>query len=71
MERLAIIDHDEHLLYIEDVSQEDLDNCGGEEEEYIKQNYPLLKNFSWDYIRGACYLQKEDKNSEFFTPMYL
>lgn len=49
MERLAIIDHDDHRLFIEDVSDEVLAKYDGEEEEYIKDNYDM-ENYSWDYI---------------------
>lgn len=44
MERIAIIDHDTHHLWIEDISDEDLKKVNGEEEAYIKENYPTLEN---------------------------
>ena len=56
MERLAIIDHKEHRLYIEDVNEEDLAPYNGEEEEYIKDNYGF-DMFSWDYIVEADYIR--------------
>lgn len=62
MERIAIIDHDTHELWIEDISDEDLEKVNGEEETYIKQNYPTLENYSWDFITGIAYLQEEDKD---------
>jgi len=50
MERIAIIDHDEHQLFVEDIDETILNrDYGGEEEAYIKDNYNL-ENFSWDYI---------------------
>ena len=56
MERIAIIDHDNHRLLIEDVDEEILnDKYGGEEEAYIKDNYEL-GNFSWDFITGIEYI---------------
>lgn len=62
MERIAIIDHDTHQLWIEDISDEDLEKVNGEEQDYIEQNYPALENYSWDYIIGVAYLQEEDKD---------
>lgn len=61
MERLAIIDHNNHNLYIEDVSDEMLKKYNGSEEDYIKDNYNIEGNFfSWDYIVSAQYLPYED-----------
>lgn len=53
MTRLAIIDHESHHLFIEDVSDEALAKYNGEEEAYIKDNYCIHDNFSWDYITQA------------------
>lgn len=51
MIRVAIIDHDTHTLFVEDIDEETLENeYNGEEEEYIKDNYSLSDNWSWDYI---------------------
>lgn len=61
MTRLAIIDHSTHTLFIEDVSDENLEKYNGEEEAYIKDNYNLQGEFSWDYIASAQYLPEEDK----------
>ena len=56
MERIVIIDHDEHRLYIEDIDEGMLfKDYNGEEEAYIKDNYDV-ENFSWDYIVEAIYL---------------
>ena len=41
MERLAIIDHDRHRLFIEDVNDEMLAKYNGEEQAYIDDNYNL------------------------------
>ena len=50
MERIVILDHDRHCLYIEDVLDEILDAHEWDgEENYIKENYSV-NNFSWDYI---------------------
>ena len=56
MERLAIIDHEKHYLFIEDVSDEALAKYNGEEEAYIKDNYCISDNFSWAYINSAQYI---------------
>lgn len=58
MTRIAIIDHDAHRLWIEDVSDEIIDKCGGEQE-YIDAQYGL-SNYSWDYIIDACYIPDND-----------
>ena len=51
MERIVIIDHDSHTLFIEDLDEDELEKkYGGEEEEYIKDNYNLGKNWSWEFI---------------------
>ena len=56
MERLAIIDHSAHRLYIEDVSEEILQQYGGEEEKYIEDIYEFDGDYSWDYIVETEYL---------------
>ena len=60
MERIAIIDHDTHTLYIEDIDEDILNNqYWGEEERYIKDHYKL-ENYSWDYIaKVECYIDAE------------
>lgn len=59
--RVAIIDHDNHALYIEDISESDLEKYNGEEE-YIKNNFTLGENWEWDYIIDATYFSKENKD---------
>ena len=61
MERIVIIDHDEHELYIEDIPDEILDapEWSGEED-YIKENYDV-ENFSWDFVVGSYYFPGDDK----------
>lgn len=56
MTRLAIIDHESHNLFIEDVSDEALAKYNGEEEAYIEDTYELGKHWSWDYITSAQYI---------------
>jgi hypothetical protein len=57
MERIAIIDHDTHTLFVEDIDEDILNTkYDGEEEAYIKDNYPDIgEHFSWDYIVDTCY----------------
>ena len=55
MERIAIIDHALHRLFIEDVSDEDLEKYNGSEEDYIKDNYTFDGDWSWDYVTSILY----------------
>ena len=57
MERIAIINHDTHELLVEDIDINLLQKkYNGEEEEYIKDTYADMNNFSWDYITSAVYV---------------
>lgn len=61
MKRLAIIDHGNHALYIEDINEEILEGqYGGDEQLYIDDNYSL-KNYSWDWITDAQYFLEFEK----------
>lgn len=61
MRRLAIIDHENHALYIEDINEEILEGqYGGDEQLYIDDNYSL-KNYSWDWITDAQYFLEFEK----------
>ena len=51
--RLVIIDHSTHLLYVEDVTEEMLQNYNGDEQAYIDDNYTFAGDYSWDYIIEA------------------
>ena len=57
MERIAIIDHANHRLFIEDIDEKLLEekyNC--EEEAYIKDMYgDFDEEWSWDYINSIEY----------------
>ena len=56
IERIAIIDHAMHTLYIEDIPLKILEEeYNGEEEEYIKDNYTFNGEWSWDYISDVEY----------------
>ena len=61
MERIVIIDHDEHELCIEDIPDEVIDSpdCNGEED-YIRNNYDVV-DFSWDFVVGSYYFPDDDK----------
>ena len=60
MRRIAIIDHNEHDLIIEDINEEVLEKeYGGDEQKYIDDNYDI-ENYSWDYITGSYYIDCED-----------
>ena len=59
--RLAIIDHENHTLFVEDVNDDILEGqYGGDEESYIEDNYDL-KEYAWDYIIDTEYYSEEDK----------
>lgn len=62
MERIAIIDHDEHRVYVEDIDEKELqEKYGGEEENYINANYDM-ENYSWDYITDGLYFPKGESD---------
>ena len=60
--RLVIIDHARHTLFVEDVSEELInEKYNGEEEEYIKDNYDLVEDeWSWDYVTNAQYINENN-----------
>ena len=61
MERIAIIDHVTHNLFIEDIDVDVLnEKYGGEEEAYKKDNYTLYEPWSWEYIISMTYIPKGD-----------
>lgn len=50
---LAIIDHTNHQLFIENVSDDEIQNkFNGEAEDYIRDKYGFIDNdtFSWEYL---------------------
>lgn len=59
--KIAVIDHDSHTLYVEDINDDILQGqYGGEEQLYIDDNYST-ENYSWDYIVDTQYLPEDDK----------
>ena len=62
MRRIAILDHTNHELLVEDINEEILERqYGGEEELYIEDNYDL-KEYSWEWIIDTCYFPEMDKD---------
>lgn len=64
MERIVIIDHETHRLYIEDVHDEVLAKYNGEEEDYIKDTYDLSDNWSWDFVANTLYTRTTPDEEE-------
>lgn len=63
MRRLAIIDHADHTLMVEDVNENELkDNYGGDEQAYIDANYTFEGDYSWDWIVDAEYYKEGESN---------
>ena len=62
MARLAIIDHAAHTLFIEDVTDEQLEKYNGEEEAYIRDNYTFEDDnyWTWDYVTSVTYIPADD-----------
>ena len=75
MRRIAIIDHEYHNLFIEDINEEVLErDYNGDEQAYIDDNYAFDGEYSWDYIVGADYIpeggeQMEIDFSEVVSPL--
>lgn len=68
MVRLAIINHETHQLFIEDVTDEMLEKYGGEEEAYIKDNYTFEGEWSWEYIVDIEYYCEENADGIAIEP---
>lgn len=61
--RICIIDHDNHAVYFEDISEKDLEKYDGSEQAYIDDMYSLT-NYSWDYIVDCIFFDKEGDNHD-------
>jgi hypothetical protein len=62
MRRIAIIDHNEHELLIEDINEQELEEkYGGDEQAYIDDNYDL-ENYSWDWITDTQYFAEGESD---------
>ena len=56
MRRIAIIDHSDHELLIEDINEQELEEkYGGDEQKYIDENYTFEGDYSWDWITDTQY----------------
>ena len=62
MTRLAIIDNVAHTLFIEDVTDEQLEKYNGEEEAYIRDNYTFEDDnyWTWEYVTDIEYIPSDD-----------
>lgn len=62
MTRIAIIDHADHRLYVEDINNDVLnaEPYEGDLQAYIDDNYIFEGKYSWDYIVGALYEGEND-----------
>lgn len=62
MERIAILDHDEHRLFVEDITDEVLDapEWSGYED-YINANYDM-ERFSWENIADTLYFPEGESD---------
>lgn len=68
MVRVAIINHETHQLFIEDITDEMLEKYGGEEEAYIKDNYTFEGEWSWEYIVDIEYYCEENTDGIAIEP---
>ena len=59
--KIAIIDHESHTLYVEDINDDILQGqYGGDGQLYIEDSY-TLGNYSWDWITDTQYFPEDDK----------
>ena len=59
MVRLAVIDHDEHKLFVEDVDEKTLKEYENECA-YVRNNYAIAGSFSCSIIKEAEYIPEGD-----------
>ena len=63
MRRIAILDHADHSLLVEDVNETVLENnYGGDEQAYIDDNYTFEGDYSWDWITDAEYFKEGESD---------
>jgi len=63
MKRIAIIDHTEHELIVEDINEQELEeNYDGDIQKYIDNNYDMEK-YSWDWITYTQYFEEGESCS--------
>ena len=69
MKRIAIIDHNEHELLIEDINEQELEEkYGGDEQKYIDANYTFEGDYSWDWITDVIYYDEDGDTLEVEMP---
>ena len=56
MKRIAVIDKSSKSLWVEDVTNEDLEKYNGSIEEYVKDTYDLSGDFAFSEILEADYV---------------
>lgn len=57
IERIVIINHSSHRLYVEDIDMNVIEkDYNGNEEDYIRDTYNLSDDWTWDYIVDAQYI---------------
>ena len=64
MERIAIIDHANHALYIDDIDEDVLnEKYDGEEEKYILDQYEFDDDdlWSWEYVTNVMFYSKNER----------
>ena len=63
MRRIAIIDHTNHTLMVEDINEYELrEKYGNDEQKYIDDNYTFEGEYSWDWITDAEYIPEFEKD---------
>ena len=57
MRRIIVIDHTDHVVFIEDINEEELEEVyGGDEQAYIDANYTFEGDYSWDWVTSIEYI---------------
>lgn len=63
MRRIAIIDHVNHDLLVEDIDEQELESkYGGDEQKYIDENYTFPGDYSWDWITITQYYPRGESD---------
>lgn len=69
MRRIVIIDHSNHVVYIEDINEAELEEkYGGDEQAYIDANYTFEGDYSWDYITSIEYIPEGESDPTEIEP---
>ena len=63
MRRIAILDHVNHDLLVEDIDEQELEaQYGGDEQKYIDENYTFSGDYSWDWITTTQYFPQGESD---------